>query len=70
MARSKKAEQMITSAEAAEMHGVHPTTWVRWVNQGLAPEPKVRTERLMMFRRGDVEAFNIHDARKAAEVAS
>lgn len=70
MATTKKADQLISSRDAAELHGVHTTTWVRWVNQGLAPEPKVRQERLMLFRRGDVEAFNIHDARKAAGVAS
>lgn len=64
------AQDMMTSAEAAEVHGVHTTTWVRWVHKGLAPEPKVKSDRLYLFDPDEVRAFDIWDARKAEAAKS
>ena len=56
---------LLTSKEAADMHEVHPTTWLRWGTKGLAPQPKLKRERLQLFDAAEVQAFNIWDARKA-----
>lgn len=66
-------QDLMTSAQAAEYHGVHVSTWNRWVNTyEVALKPAFRDKRYMLFHRADVEAFDpkAMDMRYAANRSS